>query len=157
VGKWNDYAKANSLPHSQTFIQRFGSWNNIKERLNLELNSQHRPQKYEQNELMVILNEHKGAYKSINAWNQYASKHKLPTHQVFEKYLGLDVIEEITGLQTELSKDFLKNHIKEHFPNRPPTITEWNNIAKEKSVVSSSTIVRRFGSWNNMKAHVYFL
>lgn len=155
VSEWNRYAKTQGLPHSQTMIQRFGSWNEIKEKLELEVNHQYRPQKYDRDELLAILKEHKTAYTNIYAWNQYAIKHKLPTHQVFEKYLGLETLELLTELKPVLSKESVKRQIKEYFPERPPTVMQWLNLSKQSSVVSTSTIIRYFGSWNNMKAHVY--
>ncbi|MFP7442628.1 MULTISPECIES: hypothetical protein [Bacillus] len=155
VGEWNTYAKEHGLPHSQTFIQRLGSWNGIKERLNLNVNMQHRPVKYEVDELISILKKHKEAYKSVSAWNQYASKHKLPTHKVFEKYLGIEQLEKMTGLTQSYTLKSLREEILNYFPDRPPTYAEWNELTKNKPIVSSSTIVRHFGSWSNMKARIY--
>ena len=156
VGKWNTYAKEHGLPHHQTFIQRFGSWNNIKDLLNFETNEQHRPYKYEVSELLEILNEHKEAYTGIYAWNQYAKEHQLPTHGVFERILGIKKLDSITNYTQSASKEDLKKIILSYFPNKPPTVNEWKSISKANEVPSFTTVIRRFGSWNLMKVYVYY-
>ena len=155
VGGWNQYAKEHGLPHSQTLIQRLGSWNLIKERLNIQLNEQHRPRKYEEKELLEVLKKHRDQYTNIYNWNMYAKQHKLPTHGVFERYLGLERLEELTGFKSEYTKKDLKKIILEHFPEKPPTVNDWKGVSKDKNLPSFTTIIRRFGSWNTMKAHVY--
>lgn len=155
VREWNEYAKANSLPHSQTLIKRFGSWNELKKAMELEVNGQHRPQKYDAEELKTIIENHKEAYKSINAWNQYAKQHQLPSHQVFERYLGLKELEGMLNTQFVLTKEHVCKQIKEHFPDKSPTVSQWIHLSKGTKVVSSSTIIRLFGSWRKMKYQVY--
>ncbi|WP_028393966.1 hypothetical protein [Bacillus cihuensis] len=155
VNKWNQYAKENKLPHSQTFILRFGSWNDLKAKLNLETNRQHRPFKYGVEELKSILKEHSKEYTSINHWNQYAIEHKLPTHSVFERHLGLLMLEELTPFRDRVSKENLKDVILMHFPDSPPTMTEWTMVAKDMGLPSTSTITRCFGKWKDMKEYIY--
>lgn len=151
--KWNEYARKNGLPHHQTFIQRFGSWNDVKEKLGLQTNNQYRPLKYSKTELLKILSEHSKAYTSINAWNMYAKKHQLPTHGVFERQLGINQLEELTPFN---SKEIdLKELILTYFPIHPPTVTEWKDLSKNISVPHYMTIIRKFGSWNLMKNQVY--
>lgn len=157
VGEWNQYAKKYSLPHSQTLIQRLGSWNIIKERLNIQINEQHRPRKYGEKELLEILENHGNAYTNIHSWNTYARQHKLPTHGVFERYLGLERLEELTDFKSEYTKKDLKKVILEYFPEKPPTVNEWKIVSRDKKLPSFTTIIRRFGSWNTMKAYVYYL
>lgn len=157
VEGWNQYAKENGLPHSQTFIQRFGSWNTIKEKLNLDTNNQHRPVKYQINELNSIIREHKEALTSINSWNQYAQRHNLPSYDVFERHLGAEQIEEITQYKTHLTQNDLKKIILSHFPESPPTVSDWKALSETKRVPSFSTIIRKFGSWKEMKRKVYYL
>ncbi len=157
VTSWNHFAKEKGLPHSQTFIQRFGKWNELKEKLNVKSNKQHRPQKYERDELITILAAHKGAFRTIHAWNQYANKNKLPSANVFERHLGAEEIERITGYQSQLSEASYKEIILKHFPNSPPTVSQWKNLSKDESDLPSfSTIIRKFDSWEKMKRVVYY-
>lgn len=156
VREWNDYARENGLPHAQTIIKRLGNWNSIKNALKINTNNNHRPLKYEVEELLKILQEHKAAYKTMYDWNQYAIQNKLPTHQVFEKYLGIEKLEELIEHPLMLSKELIKNQIKGHFPDGPPTVTEWKVLSEtNKSVVAASTIIRYFNSWSNLKYEVY--
>lgn len=156
VGKWNEYARKRNLPHSSTFIQRFGGWNILKERLELETNEQHRPQKYSTEELISILSEHKNAYTNIFSWNQYAMKHKLPTHWVFERHLGIEKIQQITGMKLRYTKENLKELIRQQFPEKPPSVNQWNERIKQINLPSAATIIRKFGSWKQMKYYVYY-
>jgi hypothetical protein len=156
VGSWNRYAKEKGLPHSQTFIQRLGSWNEIKQQLNLEANGQHRPTKYNQEELMGILVEHKELFKNIYSWNQFASKNKLPSAEVFVRHLGMDEVEKVTGYKSNLENKDLKDLILKHFPHTPPTVNQWKMLSKhELELPSFSTIIRKFESWKKMKREVY--
>lgn len=156
VAAWNRYAKKHKLPHSQTFINRFGSWNEIKKKLNLNINQQHRPSKYSKEELYEILRKHNNAYKNIYQWNQYAKKHKLPSHDVFVRHLGLKELESIVGVSfSGYSIENIAKQIREHFPHKPPTVDEWKRLSRTKKLVSESTIISKFGSWNNMKSYVY--
>gem|GEM_PF-3113239 len=124
--------------------------------LELETNEQHRPQKYLAENLISILHEHKSAYTNIHTWNQYAKKHKLPTHWVFERHLGIEKIEQITGLNPRYTKERLKQIIRRQFPDKPPTVNQWNELLSIYKLPSSATIIRKFGNWNRMKYYVYY-
>lgn len=156
VGEWNQYAKTNKLPHSQTLIKRLGKWNEIKRRLNIERNEQHRPIKYSKEELIELLKQHKNAFKNIYEWNQYAKRNKLPDYNIFRRYLGDKMIMELTGYSFgNYTKDQIKEIILHYFPFSAPTVGEWQAVGREENIPSASTIIRVFGSWNEMKKQVY--
>lgn len=158
VNKWNEYSKDNALPHSQTIISYFGSWNGFKKEL-LDLKDDlkvGRPEKYSDNELHIILDEYKTHYTSVGDWDMFAETQQLPKHFVFMNRLGPDIIREKTGLITSWSTEEIKKIIKYYFPTKPPTQTEWMELAKMKRVPGKSTIIRKFNSWSQMKFEVYY-
>ncbi|MDQ0273489.1 hypothetical protein [Cytobacillus purgationiresistens] len=155
VGGWDVYAKEQKLPRAQTIIKRLGKWNEIKDKLDIRTYDQNRPLKYTKEELIEILIQHKHFFKNSYQWNVYASEHNLPTFKVFETYLGKVKMEEILEKPLSIGMNEIADMIKTHFPSQPPTYAEWNELAKVQPVVSTSTIIRYFNGWNNMKARVY--
>jgi len=156
VNKWGVYSESHDVPHAQTFIAHFGSWNKLKQQLNLDTNSQGRPQTFSETDLLDILREHGEQYTSIRVWNTYAEKHGLPGHHVFAKRMGLKRLSELTKYESlEQVKDY-KTLILKYFPERPPTFAEWSKLAEKENVPSAITIVRHYGKWNLMKHVVYY-
>ena len=156
VKKWNEYSIANGLPHSQTFISRFGTWNRFKKKLSLDVNNQHRPQTFTDKELIAILKKHKKHYTSIGNWDSYADQHNLPKHALVLDRLGMDRIYKLTGFTSQWTKEQLEELILHHFPDKPPTQNDWNALSSQVNLPSYLTVIRRFGSWNNMKHSVYY-
>lgn len=156
VKHWNEYRKGKGLPHSQTFISRFGTWNAFKEQLSLEINEQNRPQIFSDEELMDILKKYKNQYIGIKEWDQFAERHGFPTHALFLQRLGMDKVYELTGYTSQWTTEQLKQLILMHFPNTPPTQSDWNSLSSKVRLPSYLTVIRRFGSWNNMKHAVYY-
>ncbi|MEK4247858.1 hypothetical protein MKZ20_21480 [Psychrobacillus sp. FSL K6-2684] len=154
---WNEYAKQHQLPHSSTLIKNFGSWNLTKEAFSLEQAKAHRPVKYTSEQLLEILDNYKSKFTNIYDWNMFASENQLPTFQTFERYLGKEFMEEQTGAGGTIKwdEDKLKELIKSNFPSKPPTVKEWNLLAKEKQLPTHMTIIAYFNSWNLMKHRVY--
>jgi hypothetical protein len=150
--KWNTYSKEAGLPHSQTFIKHFGSWNKLKECLSLpELNA-HRPVTYSKDTIKQILEDHGQHYTSNRAWDDYVNDKELPIHQTIINHYSIEEIRELvkvppkgTYTETDLRKAMLT-----HFPYHSPTIKEWNQLAKNEDLPNAATYMRRFGSW--MKA-----
>lgn len=155
VKAWNEFSKQHNLPHSATLIKNFGSWNQVKEALSLDQSKAQRPVKYSAEELLILLDRYHEKFTTINDWNAFASENELPSYPTFERYLGREEIERKTGLVLNWDEKKLKSVIKEHFPDKAPTISQWNAIAKEYSLPTHMTIVRHFNSWSIMKARVY--
>ena len=156
TGAWNQYSKQHNLPHSATLIKYFGSWNEAKSAFSLEQLNAHRPVKYTEEELRFLLDQYHDKFSTINDWNVYASDNNLPSFQTFERYLGREWIEEKTGMVLEWNEEKLKKVIKLYFPDNPPTVVQWNVLAKDKNLPTHMTIVRHFNSWAIMKHRVYF-
>jgi len=156
VIKWNQYSKEHDLPHSQTLIKSFGTWNKLKEHLSLEAYEQHRPLKYTDEMLNSILKEHHEHYTSVLGWNQYAESNNLPKHFVFIDRLGITKIRKETKFTAHWSTKEIIFLIKKHFPSKAPTRPEWDEVSKVESVPSYQTICRRFGTWNTMKHELYY-
>lgn len=157
VNKWNVYSEANGVPHSQTFISHFGSWNKLKEQLNLNTKTQGRPQTFKDTDLLNILKEYGQHYTSVRGWNAYAKEHGLPGHHVFAKRMGLEQVSQLTKYKDDTvwnPKDY-KAIILKYFPETPPTFAEWADLAKRVKVPSTLTLVRHYGKWNLMKHEVY--
>lgn len=156
ISNWNQYRADKSLPHAQTIISHFGSWNAFKDVLNLEKNQQNRPQKYSDEELLSILEKHKEQYSSVAAWDQFAENNNLPKHFIFLDRVGPDVLFEKVGYVSKWTHDNIKSAILSQFPDSPPTQAEWHAITKVfKNLPGYMTIIRQYGGWNQMKEKLY--
>lgn len=155
IREWNQYSKENDLPHSQTIISHFGTWNKFKKMLSLDLNDQSRPIKYTEDVLYSILDKYKEHYTSAANWDKFAEEKNLPKHIIFMERLGPEILNENNGVILNWTTESIKKSILQHFPNHPPTQKEWSNIVNSERVPAYMTIVRRFGTWNKMKYEVY--
>ena len=152
---WERYRKGKDLPHFQTLIARFGSWNELKKLLCLPLNDQFRPLKYTDEDLQQLLDNHKEHYTSATEWDKYAEVHGLPKHALFYDRLGLDVLSNYLDVRVSWTKKNIENSLLKHFPEQPPTAQKWNELRESEKVPTTMTIIRRYGTWNNMKKEVY--
>lgn len=155
--QWNEYRIGKDLPHSQTLIRKFGSWNAIKEALKLEeVNGAHRPVKYDPDAVKAVLKEHGQHLLTQVKWNEYAKENKLPNYTVIFERLSEDEVFELTGYLKNVDKKSLTKVIRKHYPDKAPTSREWNNLAKTTPhIPSSSTIIVHFGTWKKMIRAVY--
>jgi len=155
VGYWNTYRIGKELPHSQTLIKHFGSWNALKNVLSLEQNSQSRPVKYTDEELVAMLEKYKGKYTSASEWDLFAEGNNLPKHYLFLDRLGAEELQKHTGIVLRWKEDSISDAILRYFPDRPPTTQEWLLLSKVEKVPSKMTIIRHFSSWDEMKKEIY--
>lgn len=151
---WDDYARKEGLPSTSTFIKVFGSWNGIKEILQLEPLERVGPKGYTKEELIEILAKHGDNFKDSIQWNEYAKENDLPTYKTIRKYLSYEEIATYVkpARNRPYNKDLLLTiglnfyHEIQNF-----TMEEWNQFAKEQNLPSSHTFHRNFGSWKKAK------
>lgn len=155
--EWNEYKNLYKLPHSQTLIRKFGSWNALKEAVGVnKVFAQNRPIKYDADTIKAILKEHGSHLTTKLQWDQYAKENKLPNYTVLFERLTEEEVFDITGYRKSFNKDSLKDVIKKYYPTTPPTFKEWEALGKaESDAPSASLIVVHFGSWKNMIDYVY--
>lgn len=154
MSKWNVYSKEHDLPHSQTIIKYFGTWNKVKEALSLEQQGQSRPPEYTDEMLLEYLDRYKEEFTSISEWNTFAKTNQLPSYYTFTRHLGTEIVEQKT-MTMVWDKNKLKRLILSYFPETPPTVTKWMEVANKEKLPSHMTIVRHFKSWTQMKYEVY--
>lgn len=147
TSSWDRYRVGKDLPHSQTLISHFGSWNNLKKELNLTLNKQSRPVIFSDEELYKIIKEHKDHYTSVADWNVYAEQNGLPSHALITDRLEPESIYYKTGIIVRFTHTIIKDLMLKFYPSTPPTMKEWDMLSEREYLPSSSTVARRFGSW----------
>lgn len=155
ISSWNNYCKSTGLPHSQTLISHFGSWNNLKHLLGLEVNKQSRPKKYSDEYLYNILRKYKNHYTSAKNWDDFSVKNNLPSHKIIMDRIGPYNAYKKTGVIPSWTEEIIREVILKEFPEIPPTVSEWNQLKSEDPLPSSRTIIRRFESWEKMKRELY--
>ncbi len=154
--QWDEYRKNKNLPHSQTFISYFGSWNALKERLGLPIVERGRGQLYDDARLIEFLKQYKDHFTTNLKWDEFALANNLPRYHVFLQRLGQNEIAKHTGKTYGYSDDVLKQLIKSNFPTIPPTVRAWNRLSETNTdIPNAKTIIRRFGSWKKMKYELY--
>jgi len=146
VTKWDEYAKAHSLPPSVTLIKNFGSWNAVKSALNIPTTIV----SYNEEELKEIAKKHKKYMNSKSVWDAYYKEQGLPSSSTFIKHFGQwSKIKALVGYDTDRPKSdkykkedilgVLKKHAK-NFQNR----TQWDEYAKENQLPTYKTIKKHF-------------
>lgn len=155
--EWNAYRKENGLPHSQTLIGKFGSWNAVKEAVGIsKLNAGHRPIKYDKAMVEHVLKEHGQHLTSKLAWDRYANEHNLPHYTIIFERLSDEEVFELSKYRRIYTKEIISQTVKNYYPGTPPSYREWQHLAKnEDGVPSASLIIVRYGSWKKMIKEVY--
>lgn len=155
--EWNAYSKENGLPHSQTLIGKFGSWNSVKVAAGVsQVNAGHRPVKYDKAKVKEVLKEHGKHLTSKLAWDKYANEQKLPHYTIIFERLTDEEVFELTNYRRTYTKEIISQTVKKYYPATPPTFREWQELAKkEDGIPSASLIIVRFGSWKKMINDVY--
>lgn len=150
---WNEYYKKNNLPSPNTYINVFGSWKAIQQKLGID--GKERKDIYSKTELIGVLKKHKDYYVNRKQWDIYAKENRLPTYKTILKHLNHDEILFITGKQkvyNNTEEELISiaiNHF-EHFTS----MKAWNDYASELKLPTAYTYIRRFGTWNKAKHKV---
>lgn len=150
---WDDYAKKNHFPSSSTFIKAFGSWNNLKKHIGINITNNKRST-YTKEIIMNIMKKHADHYINRTQWDEYAKEHKLPTYKTIRTYLTYDELATLINKKI-LSKDDLIKIALEHSQQfLSMSMKKWDDYAKEKGLPSSFIYFKTFGSWIKAKAEV---
>lgn len=109
-------------------------------------------------ELIAILENHKKHITTVKEWERYSKKNDLPSSvsliyhfrswNELKKALNLPVFSVAAYDDEDLKKIALehKNHLA--------TKRKWDAYYKERGLPSSSTLLKVFGTWNNLKEFV---
>ncbi|MFC0273732.1 hypothetical protein ACFFIX_20305 [Metabacillus herbersteinensis] len=151
---WNEYAKVQGLPSSQTYIVHFGSWNEAKNESKLALTAKKGAPKYSFEEVHNVLTTHGKNLVNRKQWDEYAHKHKLPTYKTLKKHLDWDEILEYSNKKKKFNltnEELLKIALKHSETFLSASMSSWNDYARENQLPSSTTYYRAFGSWKQAK------
>ncbi|MFJ6414406.1 hypothetical protein ACIQLG_16625 [Terribacillus saccharophilus] len=154
--KWDDFASENSLPRSQIFIDKFSSWNNLKQKLDLPTLTK-RSDLYTKEDIVNILKQHGANLESRQQWDVYAHENNLPTYKTLRKHFTWDEILTLANRNkiSHLTKDDLIDISIKHFKVfGSASITTWNDYARKNKVPSSYSFIRNFGSWKKAKIEI---
>jgi hypothetical protein len=147
---WDSYSKEHKLPASSTFIKAFGSWQNVKKHIGLEVEKR-KKDLYTKEDIKKILIEHGKHYENRKQWDEYAKKHKLPTYKTLKKHFDYEEILSIVQKTPKTKEDYLKiaKEHKEIFLRS--SMKQWDEYAKANNLPSSFIYYKAFGSWNKAK------
>lgn len=104
--EWEEYKLENpteTLPSSTTIINKFNSWNNMKQMFHLPQKNNNRPEKYSDEELIKIVDEHIPYSLSQRNWNKYKKGKALPSYTTLMNRVG-DYIKEKNRLNVRSKK-----------------------------------------------------
>lgn len=151
--EWREYAKANQLPTDITYINVFGSWNKVKDILQMEYVPTQKPI-YSREQIIKILKVHGKNLENRTQWDEYAKEHDLPTYKTIRTYLTWDEVLKITGTKKKRNfteEDLIEIAKKHYYTFMSASIRSWNHYAKEHELPSSYVFIRKFGTWKKAK------
>lgn len=154
--KWDVFASKNSLPQSQIFIDKFSSWNNLKQKLNLPILTK-RSDLYSKEDIVSILKQHGANLESRQQWDVYAHENNLPAYKTLRKHFTWEDIL-ILANRNKISHltrdDLIEISIKHYKVFGSASITTWNDYARDNKVPSTYSFIRNFGSWKKAKIEI---
>lgn len=152
---WSKFYRDNKLPSTQTYLSVFGTWENLRKELNLEVKK--KKDIISKDEIENILKTHGKEFKSRKQWDEYAQEHKLPTYKTILKHFTYEQILNFGGKSKKrnFSKDELISVALEH---RQSFISfsklKWDEYAKEHNLPTARQYHWLFGSWSNAKHEI---
>ncbi|MBU8908098.1 hypothetical protein [Desertibacillus haloalkaliphilus] len=152
AASWYAFAKKHNLPSAQAYIDRFGSWNEVKHRIGLSESK--KSSIYNKEQIIKVLMDHKSHLTTKENWNTYVRNHteQLPTYETIIKYISWNNLKDTLDIKDSYytNDDLIKiaKENKEHFT----TIKKWDEFAKQKKLPLAITFYRRFGKWKDFKS-----
>lgn len=111
------------------------------------------------NELIKKLEEHKDHITTVKEWDDYAKENNLPPSVTliykFGTWNSLKSALKVPIISRTYNEEELKNIALAH---KEYMISKkvWDSYYKESGLPSSSTFIKRFGQWNNIKKIIGF-
>lgn len=135
------------LPHFQSVIKIFGSWNEFKSALGLETHSIGRRPIYTDEELLKVLKEHREYFINQKTWNEHADKEQLPRFSVMKNRLPLDIIQRYTNYAKRYgySQSQLIDVVKTHKEQLKLGKNNWERYAAIHKLPQYNTLIERLG------------
>lgn len=156
-----DVNESDLCPSAVTYQRRFGSWNKAKEKADLDIHEQGGPQQYSDAELLDMLRSLAADLDRPVRIRDVDNVEDLPDHTTFERRFGSwNKAKEQAGLDTigkgkgsrrpTYPDDELLDLLRQRATEVTGTLTKDAMDAAE-GYPSSSTYLRRFGSWKHAK------
>ncbi|PGT80572.1 hypothetical protein [Bacillus sp. AFS040349] len=158
---WTDYVKEQDqiLPSSGTLINHFGSWNDVKEALNIK-GGFYKERVYDKETLLTIAGEHAEYFTTKSKWNKYAKEEGLPSTstyiKMFESWnkvkeeLELKPTDEQAGSQG-YTKEEIEQVLQVHGKNIV-TRKQWDEYAHEHELPTYKTLKKHF-TWEEILSY----
>lgn len=146
---WDKYSKKHGLPASATFINAFGSWNELKKDIGI-VGQEYKDDHFTKEEIVDILRKHGENYQNRTQWDEYAKKHDLPTYKTIRKYLTYDEIMRYIGRKSK-EESLIKTALAHEKVFFQASMKKWDDYARENGLPSSYSFYNTFGSWNKAK------
>lgn len=157
---WDIYAKEynnsqttkDKLPLSRTLINRFSSWNDLKDVLGI---NQKNVQHYDKDFLIEIGKKYKKHFISRRVWDTFAKENSLPSSQAYySQFSSWTEVKNMLGIsdkpkvKSAFTKEEIKNILKSHGENLQSR-SQWDIYAKENDLPTYLTI-RKFFTWDEV-------
>lgn len=112
----------------------------------------------EKSELINLLKKHKNQLTTVKEWEKYSKNNNLPSSVSLIYYFGSwNKLKKVLNLPVNSVRSYddeaLKQIALEH-RDHLSTKRIWDAYYKEKGLPSSSTFLKVFGTWNNLKDFV---
>ena len=130
-----------SLPSTGKIILYFDSWNNLKEELQLDAESNGKLI-YTDEELINILIKYKNKLTPSN-WEYYVEHEGIPYLSTFTRRLGKDVVNQYVNPSRHKTAEETLKLLWEHRSNLI-SVRKWNQYASEHNLPSYTKIYRTF-------------
>ncbi|MCM3390520.1 hypothetical protein M3649_20765 [Ureibacillus chungkukjangi] len=138
------------LPHYQTVIHTFGSWNEFKQAIGLNTQPVGRRETYSYEQLVDILKEHRTYFTDARTWNAHADKEGLPKFTLMKNRIPLDVIRRYTNYSNRGSYTIeeIVKVVNEHKEVLERGKRAWEEFASNNTLPQYKTILKYLGSEN---------
>lgn len=152
IRMYNDFRNTKQhegLPHSQSIIKAFGSWNTFKQAAGLEVYEQGRPVIYTDEQLLNLLDKYAEHFTTTKEWNDFilTQDEEIPSFQWFISRLPRSVINQYRNRNYyDVSDEEIRAAIKNHLHILPQGILIWNEYARVNKLPSYQTLKRKLSA-----------